>query len=129
VGGTGCPRLLLVAACAAALFAGCAGQGESVLDPPDAGSPDALAPDAGAPDAGAPDGFSSCNPPALTYANFGMPFFGRYCASCHAFDQSVAQLSGSALSSLVTSGAMPRGATVPTLERMEFAAWIACGAP
>jgi hypothetical protein len=127
------------------LASGCLGAGDLLTAAPDGatsdapsadagagdtGTPDAGAMDAGTPDAGVPDGFSTCDPPALTYASFGQAFLTNYCASCHAFDQSVAKTSGSVLASAVTSGAMPRGGRFPTAgERMEFAAWIACGAP
>jgi hypothetical protein len=112
---------LALAACLAVLAAGCAGGADTGVSDQDAGAP---------PDADAPDGFTACDPPALTYANFGQAFMTGYCNGCHFFDQSAAQSSGGALASLVTSGAMPRGTHLPTtVERMEFAAWIACGAP
>jgi len=86
-----------------------------------------LAGDAGVAD---PDAFASCDPPALTYANFGSAFLSSYCSSCHMFNQSVVQSSGQVLASAVTSGGMPAGTHRPSSqERAEFAAWVACGAP
>jgi hypothetical protein len=127
----------LVVCSVAMLGLGCAGAGDPLVVAPDAGSPDVSPPDADHADADHADAgggdagdFARCNPPALTYANFGQAFLTGYCGACHSFDQTAVQSSGSGLASVVTSGFMPRGNHQPSaLERSEFAAWVACGAP
>ena len=96
----------------------------------------ALAPDAGDPNDGSADasvgddGARGCDP-SLTYASFGMTFFGTYCARCHGFDQQSAQLSGSVIVSAAGTGTfMPPSDPKPSpLERQELTSWIDCGAP
>jgi len=99
------------------LMLGCAGAG-------------AVDPDAGDPDGGMP----ACDPPALTYANFGMAFLDTYCNRCHGFTQQSAQLSASALYGAAVSGGassfMPPVDPKPSLaDRMRLGEWLNCGAP
>jgi hypothetical protein len=98
---------------------GCAGAGAGTGDP-----------DAGDPDGGSP----ACNPPQITYANFGMAFLDTYCNRCHGFTQQSAQLSASALYGAAVSGGassfMPPVDPKPSLaDRMRLGEWLNCGAP
>jgi hypothetical protein len=75
------------------------------------------------------DAGNACGP-ALQFSTFGAMFFAKNCNGCHGFTHSIAQSEGMELSSLVVGGFMPPGGgTVTLAERMEFAEWIACGAP
>jgi hypothetical protein len=100
------------------LAMGCAGAGDpDLLFPIDAGAGDALP--------------ASCNPPQLTYANFGQAFLTKYCNSCHGFTQQNVQSEPMVLIDVaVTSTYMPPSTTAPSpTERMELGTWLTCGAP
>jgi mono/diheme cytochrome c family protein len=103
-------RFVLAAAC---LLAACGG-------PVDEGPVDSGAP---------PDTGVACDP-SLTYANFGQAFFTAHCNSCHGFTQSVAEGEAATLSGAVLGGFMPPGGgSLTPSDRLEFADWLACGAP
>jgi hypothetical protein len=76
-----------------------------------------------------PDGAVSCDPPTLTYQNFGSAFFSAHCAGCHLWDQPSARDDAAQLSGAVGSGFMPPGGGVPDDEKAAFLAWLGCGAP
>ncbi|MEZ4297411.1 MAG: c-type cytochrome [Polyangiaceae bacterium] len=82
---------------------------------------------------------------ALTYADFGQPFFGKYCTSCHSAGSGVSEAqdipldSQSAVQSRIEdifeeaggthTGMPPAGNAAPTAaEREQLAEWLSCGA-
>ena len=75
---------------------------------------------------------ANCDP-SLTYASFGMSFFGTYCNRCHGWDQESAQLDGQVILDAAGAGTgafMPPSVPFPTTgERMQLSQWISCGAP
>lgn len=102
------------------LAAGCAGAAAgdpTLLFPIDAGAGDALP--------------ASCDPPLVTYANFGQAFLTKYCDGCHGFTQAAVQSDPMVLIDVaVTSTYMPPSTPVPTsTERMQLGTWLTCGAP
>jgi uncharacterized membrane protein len=104
-------------------------------------------------DHGTPTNATCPTPSSLTYANFGMAFFGTYCQGCHASTVTGAARNGAptdhsfdtveqiraqsehidglaAAGPAATNTAMPPSAPVPSMaERLQLGEWLACTAP
>ncbi len=66
-----------------------------------------------------------------TWSSFGQSFFSSTCAGCHGSyaTHSVVQASASQFEQVISSGSMPRNASLTSAQRTQVLAYLACGAP
>lgn len=66
-----------------------------------------------------------------TWASYGHSFMSSNCATCHTAygSQGTVQAGTGSISSVISSGSMPRGITLTAAERTRAEAWLNCGAP
>ncbi len=119
--------------CVVDYVCGESGACERAPDVPDSGTP---SPDAGTPppDAGTPsDGGTQCTPD--TWGNWASGFFVQNCVSCHTNNHSSfrnysgVSVDATRIRNDITSGNMPRDATLDPSDRSRVLKWLSCGRP